>query len=137
MNTRWVPAILAMILIVLAGCASGKTAPSSRSDEMKEGYSAAKRGYWQEALMRFERADQLEPNNAEVLNNLGVALEAVGRYEDAGEIYDKAYSLDPSDQKLKRNFRLHKDFYETYIEKEKSEEPAEEDVRVEEDVKDE
>ena len=82
---------------------------------MKEGYRAAKHGYWQEALMRFERARELAPHDAGVLNNVAVALEAVGRYEEAGEVYAEAFAIDPRDDRLLRNHRQYKDFYETYI----------------------
>jgi len=125
--SRWIAVILVSATIVVSGCASGKTAGSSASDEMKEGYRAAKRGYWQEALMRFERAEHYEPNNAEVLNNLGVALEAVGRYEEAGEVYERAHGIDPRDEKLKRNLRQYKDFYKTYIEKKNPQDEVGED----------
>ena len=57
---------------------------------MRDGVRAAQRGYWQEALFRFERARELEPNNGEMLNNLAVALEALGRYDDALATYKQA-----------------------------------------------
>lgn len=119
MFEKWNSIAVAALIAVVCGCTSGGVGGRSRAEEMEEGYRAAKHGYWQEALMRYERAEQLEPGNAEVLNNLGVALEAVGRYEEAGEVYARARHIDPKDEKLKRNHRQYTDFYATYIEKKK------------------
>ncbi len=45
---------------VYAGNPNSKEA----SAEMKWGFKAARRGYWQEALMRFEHANELTPESA-------------------------------------------------------------------------
>ena len=38
------------------------------------GSEMARKGFWREALFRYERAAALHPDNPEVQNNLGVAL---------------------------------------------------------------
>ncbi len=50
---------------------------------MEWGYKAARRGYWQEALLRFEHANQLTPDRPRILNNIAVAQEANGLFEQA------------------------------------------------------
>lgn len=53
----------------------------------------AKRGNWREAKFRWEQAARLEPDNPKVLNNLGVALEALGDAAAARASYDRASAL--------------------------------------------
>ena len=106
--------------VVLAGAVIGFGDDGSArgaKGELKLGVKAAKRGYWQEALYRFERADTLKPQDPEILNNLAVALEGVGRYEDARVLYEKALKAAPNDRNLKRNKVFFDEFYTTYIAK--------------------
>jgi len=115
-------------VLLLGACASGGGGSSGpgASDEMKLGIKAAKRGYWQEALTRFQRADEKKPHNADVLNNMAVALEAVGRYDDALRTYELAMAIDPSSRNLRRNLVFFNEFYDSYIDvEEELEEPDE------------
>jgi len=122
-------------VLLLGACASGggRGSGPGASDEMKLGVKAAKRGYWQEALTRFQRADEKKPHNAEILNNMAVALEAVGRYDDAVRTYELAMAIDPNNRNLRRNMVFFNEFYDSYIEPEKD---LEESVDSEEDTKD-
>jgi len=98
------------------GCASGSGgAGLSAKDELKLGYKAARRGYWQEALYRFELAQGKRPQDPEILNNLAVALEAVGRYDDARGVYEQALSIAPGDRHLRRNRLQFEEFYTTHV----------------------
>ncbi len=122
----------AAILILLGmtlGCASS-TGPGpgpsySAKDELKIGVEAAKRGYWQEALLRFQQADRARPQQVKILNNLAVALEAVARYEEAMVTYEAALAIAPSNRNLRRNHQQFKEFYRTYIEREQPKDEAE------------
>jgi tetratricopeptide (TPR) repeat protein len=104
-----------LVACLTFGCATGAGVQSTARDEMKEGYRAARRGYWQEALLRFENANRLDPGEVRILNNLAIALEAVGRWEEAAEVYEQARTIDGSDSKLRKNYRLFKEFYEAYV----------------------
>jgi Flp pilus assembly protein TadD len=81
---------------------------------MREGVRAASRRYWQDALFRFQRADELAPSDAKILNNLAVSMEALGRYEDALAAYKKALSIAPKDSTLKKNYARFAEFYSSY-----------------------
>lgn len=94
---------------------AGDSAKDRASDQMKWGYQAARRGYWLEALDRFERANQLTPGQPRILNNIAVALEASGRFEEALLAYETALAVAPSDRVLQRNFAQFKEFYDAQI----------------------
>lgn len=123
---------MAMLIVSFISCASG-SGGSRSDDEMDVAYRLAKRGYWQEALAHYERALALNPENPQILNNVAVSLEAVGRYDEARETYEKARRSAGADRRLARNYEEFLEFHETYlkplIEKSKGREgPAEESV---------
>ncbi len=74
----------------------------------------AQRGLWREAAFRFEQARELEPNRATVWNNLAVAYEALGRFEDARQAYQRALQLDPENRLLRRNYTRFVEFYQAF-----------------------
>jgi Flp pilus assembly protein TadD len=71
----------------------------------------AERGFWREALFRFERASKLAPDDPEILNNLAVASEAVGETAKALAAYKRALELRPDDAKIKRNYARFAEYY--------------------------
>jgi len=94
---------------------AGDNATKGAAGDLKKGYQAAKRGYWQEARARYEHASKKVPGDAEVWSNLGVALEAIGHYDEAGDAYLKALEIDPGNSKIRRNFGMFNEFYASYI----------------------
>lgn len=109
---RWVALLGAAV--VLLSCASQKTAVSAR-EQMRQGVEAAVAGLWQEAAFRFERARALEGEKPELLNNLAVAYEALGRYEEALATYKRALELAPGNTRIRRNYARFAEFYASYI----------------------
>ena len=81
---------------------------------MAFGVEMAERGLWDEAAFRFEAARRLEPANARVLNNLAVAYEATGRFEEALATYRDALKLAPEDRQTKQNYSRFLEFYQAY-----------------------
>lgn len=120
----WRLSLLALAaVLVLTGCASSGTAPTAdASEELQAGVSAAVKGYWQEALFRFERASVSSPDDPEVLNNLAVALEVAGRYDDALATYKKAIEKAPTNTQLKKNYSRFAEFYSSFARGEKPKE---------------
>ena len=51
--------------------------------EIAFGIEVARRGLWQEARFRFERAAEKNPESASAFNNLGVTLEQQGEFDQA------------------------------------------------------
>lgn len=125
MQRRHVTIILVLVAaLTLAGRGwAGDKAAKSAADDLDKGYQAAKRGYWQEAMVRYDHASKTAPGNAEIWSNLAVVLEAVGRYDDAGEAYRRALEIEPGNRKIRRNYALYSEFYSTYIERDDEEKP--------------
>ena len=60
---------------------------------------------WNEAIFRWQHILKIEPQNAKVHNNLGVAYEAVGKIDEAMEAYERATALEPDNRYYRFNYR--------------------------------
>ena len=79
---------------------------SSSDDEIAFGIEVARRGLWNEARFRFERAVALDPESAEAHNDLGVALEQQGEFVKARESFERALKLAPNSLYIQQNYDL-------------------------------
>jgi len=100
---------LLLILAVAGAFATGSASPLAvqKSDsalQLEFGVRVARKGSWNEAAFRFEKAVQADAGNARAWNNLGVARESLGRFDAAREAYEKAVSLAPHDDQIRDNF---------------------------------
>ena len=97
-----------MLLAVplLLALAQGGIKSSSSDDEIAFGIEVARRGLWNEARFRFERAVALDPDNAEAHNDLGVALEQQGEFGKAREAFERALKLAPNSIYIQQNYDL-------------------------------
>jgi len=113
---RWAAATLVVLAMLVAGAAvAGNPAAKEAAADMEWGYKAARRGYWQEALVRFKHANELTPDQPRILNNIAVAQEANGLYEEALLTYQEGLSIAPRNDALRRNYMRFQEFYATYI----------------------
>ena len=78
----------------------------------------AQRQLWNEALFRLRQAARMDSSNPKVYNNLAVACEATGNFEEALENYQKALRLAPTDRTLKANYTRFVEFYQSFKPKE-------------------
>lgn len=101
-------------LLVAAGAGSASSRAGNWEQQLAFGAQMAGRGLWAEALFRFERANQLNPNHARTLSNLGVSSEALGRFDDALGYYRRALELRPNDREIRGNYDRFLGFYEAY-----------------------
>jgi Flp pilus assembly protein TadD len=99
------------LVVSLSGCASTSKDAASAADQKAYGAKMARKGFWREALFRFERAVKLAPDDPEVLNNLAVASEAVGETARALSAYKRALELRPDDARIKRNYARFAEYY--------------------------
>ena len=68
------------------------------------GVQMARMNLWREALFRFQRAVEIDPQDARARNNLAVAFEANGDFERARKEYLEALKLDRSNQYIQKNY---------------------------------
>jgi tetratricopeptide (TPR) repeat protein len=109
--------VITTLLILAAAMLPASGAPvrsGQRSEQLEFGVKMARRGLWSEALFRFERAALEDPGNPRILNNLAVANEAVGNFDQALELYRQAVELDPASPELKRNYARFVEFYQSF-----------------------
>lgn len=96
-----------VVLALLAPPQDGRALPPAKSeDEIEFGIEVARRGLWNEARFRFEKAVAIAPENARALNNLAVALEQQGTFDKAREAYEKALKIDPGNVYIQQNYDL-------------------------------
>jgi len=67
----------------------------SAMDYYNEGVSLYDQGRYDEAIIKFERAIEIDPTNKEAWLYKGLSLDDLGRYPEALICYDKAIALDP------------------------------------------
>ncbi|HWX25387.1 MAG TPA: tetratricopeptide repeat protein [Vicinamibacteria bacterium] len=92
------------VLSLLLAIGPGPTASST--DEVRFGISVARKGLWNEAQFRFEKAVDLNPQNASALNNLAIAYEQQGAFAKARDSYEKALKLKPGNTYIQQNYDL-------------------------------
>ena len=81
-------------------------AEQTSSKEVKFGIEVAEKGMWREALFRFQKAVEIDPNNPSARNNLAVALEQMGQFQEARQNYERALELRPDDLYIQQNYDL-------------------------------
>jgi len=96
--------ISVLFLVVFASTSCNAPDTARRADELnKYGIKCIKVGLWREAELRFQQALELDSQMAIYHNNLGVALEAQGRTDEALAEYESALKLDPTNQEIYEN----------------------------------
>jgi Tfp pilus assembly protein PilF len=102
--------LLGGILAIAAGCSSSK--PDERWKAQKAyGARMAQKGFWREALFRFQHAAAERPDDPQIQNDLAVAYESVGETARALAAYKRALELAPEDPKIKRNYARFAEYY--------------------------
>jgi Tfp pilus assembly protein PilF len=77
--------------------------------QVEFGIKVAQNNLWNEALYRWEKATKLDPTYAAAWNNLAIAYEHEGRFEDAKKAYERALELDPKNLMIRQNYDLFKE----------------------------
>ncbi len=95
---------LLILLLLLTGCVMYLP-----QDEVKFGIEAAQKGLWDEAIFRWERTLQSNPNSPAAHNNLAVAYEKKGDFDKAENEYKKALELSPENEYIQSNYKKFKE----------------------------
>src|SRR5690348_15490495 len=93
-------------------CVPPAARADNRSDAKKEvefGIKVAQNGLWNEALYRWKKAVERDPTYAAAWNDLAIAYEHEGRFDEAKDAYEKAIQLDPKNLMIKQNYDLFKE----------------------------
>ena len=98
-----------LLVTLFIGASVAPMAADARGDAKKQvefGINVAQRGLWREAIYRWERAAQIDPTYAAAYNNLAIAYEHNGQFDEARVAYEKALELEPNNVLIKQNYDL-------------------------------
>ncbi len=96
--------LLLVLSFLLFACGSLRDQPTIEQYN-QFAIKAAKLQLWNEAIFRWQHILKIEPQNAKVHNNLGVAYEAVGKVNEAIKAYERATELEPENKFYRFNYR--------------------------------
>jgi Flp pilus assembly protein TadD len=102
-------AVLFLFAVLLPAAPAAAQDRGAAKQQVEFGIKVAQTGLWREALYRWERAVQLDPTYAEAWNNLAIAYEHAGRFDDARKAYETAIKLDPKNAMIQQNYDLFKE----------------------------
>jgi Flp pilus assembly protein TadD len=102
--------ILSVVILLAAPAAARAQYDRGKSKQQVEfGIKVAQNGLWNEALYRWQKATELDPTYAAAWNNLAIAYEHEGKFEEAKQAYEKALALDPKNLMIRQNYDLFKE----------------------------
>ncbi len=101
-----------LFMLTLAGCGAGTTTEdsepsadtlSSAKEHFIQGNTLSEAGDFAEAATEYGKALELDPENVDVMTNLGVAYYNLGELDRAIELYTKAIQIAPNDADIRSN----------------------------------
>lgn len=98
-----------VVVLLLAPAASFAQDRGKSKEQVEFGIKVAQNNLWNEALYRWEKATQLDPTYAAAWNNLAIAYEHEGKFEQAKKAYERALELDPKNLMIRQNYDLFKE----------------------------
>ena len=110
-SSVWVRSLVLFLVLVASPAVADEREDESRA-QVAFGIEVAQRGLWREAIYRWEKAVELDPENASARNNLAVAYEQSGEFELANEEYERALELDSNNLYIRQNYELFREAYE-------------------------
>jgi tetratricopeptide (TPR) repeat protein len=100
-------AVVWLGISLLCGCAGPQ-----HGDQIRFGIWAAENELWDEAIFRWKKVLDQDPQSAAAHNNLAVAYEKKGLWAEARKEYEAALKLAPENPWVKRNFEKFEDSLE-------------------------
>ena len=88
--------IIALLFVTPAWAAGSYSYEPSASKLINDAKKLIKKEKYKRAISKLEKAMRNEPDNADIYNYLGFAHRKSGNYEESGNHYQKALSLDPN-----------------------------------------
>jgi Flp pilus assembly protein TadD len=97
------------VAFLFAFAAAWRCSGPVRESQLQLGIWAAENNLWEEALFRWKKEVASRPRSAAAHNNLAVALEKKGLWDDALREYEEALKLAPGNAQIKANLQKFKD----------------------------
>jgi Tfp pilus assembly protein PilF len=119
-----------LVSIVFCSCSARYS-----QDQIFFGIEAAEMELWDEAIFRWKKVISQDPNNAAAHNNLAVAYEKKGMWEEAEKEYQTALGLDPKNERINSNFEKFKQDQLQISDDEKNENPKDKKEKTDEKIK--
>jgi Flp pilus assembly protein TadD len=104
-------ALFAILLVRSAALADEKPVEEAK-EQVAFGIEVAQLGLWKEAMYRWAKAVELDPESARARNNLAVAYEQMGEFDQANQEYERALELEPNNIYIRQNYELFREAYE-------------------------
>ena len=104
--------VVAAAVVAFAPAVAARDARSQAKEQVDFGIKVAQSGLWKEAAYRWQRAVEIDPTYAAAWNNLAIAYEQQGNFEQADKAYQKAVQLEPNNQQIRQNYDLFKEINE-------------------------
>ena len=98
-----------VVTILLAPVAASAQDRGKSKEQVEFGIKVAQSNLWNEALYRWQKAVELDPTYAAAWNNLAIAFEHEGKFEEAKKAYEQALKLDPKNLMIRQNYDLFKE----------------------------
>ena len=92
--------LIIIVFLIGGGCSARKAYKSEFDFANKLGQE----GLWKEAHYRWQKILADGKESAALYNNIAVALEEMGRFEEAEEAYNKALKLAPNNSTILGNY---------------------------------
>lgn len=108
-------AVASALMVTLALALTTPLLADRRSEAKAQvdfGIELAQKQLWKEAEFRWEKAIELDSTYAAAWNNLGIAYEQQGKFDEAKKAYDKAIGLDPKNTLIRQNVDMFMEIYE-------------------------
>ena len=104
--------VLAATLVVLFASPLSADVRDDAQAQVEFGIGVAQRELWEEATYRWKRATEIDPTYPAAWNNLGIAYEQKGMFDEALEAYEEALDLAPNDLNIQQNYDLFREIYD-------------------------
>ncbi len=107
---------IALLALSFSGCTR-----QLLDNQLLFGIQAAQKDLWEEAIFRWKKVVLSNPKSAAAHNNLAVAYEKKGLWEEAKKEYETALELSPGNSHIKANYQNFKKNHESFKKEKKDE----------------
>ena len=104
--------IVGAVAFIMAASVTHADETADARAQVEFGNKVARQALWDEAIYRWKRATEIDPTYSAAWNNLGIAYEQKGLFDDALDAYEEAIDLSPDDINIQQNYDLFMEIYD-------------------------